>query len=331
MSAHDDNRTSASEATRITARALGGRRIRVLAHAGMGWRFLTQDERYLYWSDRDDGTLTRLPKDGGIPLVLATGQTGIRAVTLSGGWFYWITQEKVVRMPEEGSDIDVIAHDADDPHSIAVHDGAVFWTTSGDMLATGKVKMARPGDPRVVTIAEQQKQPSSIAVDAQQIYWANHGVKRPDYFQDGAVMCASRDGGSTPVLVAAEQRLASSIAVDEAWIYWLTAGGYDEAGEERGTLRKRRKDGGEIVELASWDWNDGGALALDATHVYWLAAIHPGLFRVRKEGGETVQLLDREPGVQGVLPHGLVVDDRCVYWTAWDSQRAGGAVFKMAK
>jgi hypothetical protein len=331
MSENKASSSNASETGRITARALGGRRIRVLAHGGMSWRFILQDERYLYWSDREDGTLTRLPKDGGIPLVLATGQAGIRGVALSGGWFYWTTQDKVVRMAEEGSEIEVIAHDEDAPHSIAVHDGTVFWTTVGDMLATGKVKMTRPGDPRVVTIAEQQKQPTSIAVDASRVYWANHGVKRPDYFQDGSVVCAPRDGANGPALIAAEQRLASSIAVDDAWIYWLTAGGYDEAGEERGTLRKRRKDGGEIVELASWDWLDGGALALDATHVYWLAAIHPGLFRVRKDGGETEQLLDREPGAQGVLPHGLVVDDRCVYWTAWDSQSAGGAVFKMAK
>lgn len=331
MSENKGSSSSASEAGRIAARGLGGRRIRVLAHGGQSFRVLAQDERHLYWSDDGDGTVTRLPKDGGVPFVLATGQTSIRDLTRSGGWLYWVTRDTVARMLEEGGDIEVIAHDAESPHAIAVHEGAVFWTTFGDAGATGKIKTRRPGDDRVVTLADLQKQPESIVADAQHVHWANQGVKRPDYFQDGSVVRASRDGTNSVVVLAAEQRLASSIAVDDAWIYWITAGGYDEEGKERGTLRKRRKDGGEIVELASWDWIDGGVLALDATHVYWLAPIHPGLFRVRKDGGETEQLLTREPGVQGVFPDSLVVDDRCVYWTARDSQRAGGAVFKMAK
>ncbi len=331
MSENKASSSSASEAGRIAARGLGGRRIRVLAHGGLGSRYLLQDERHLYWSDDGDGTVTRLPKDGGVPLVLATGQKGIRALTLSGGWFYWLTGDKVARMPEQGGDVEVIADEVEWPRALTVHEGTVFWTTFGDGLATGKVKMTRPGDDRVVTVAELQKQPGSIVVDALQIYWANHGVKWPSYFTDGSVVRAPRDSASAPVVLATEERLASSIAVEGDWIYWLTARGYDELEHERGALRKRHKDGGEIVELASWAWNEAGVLALDATHVYWLAPIHPALFRVRKDGGETEQLLIREPGEDGVFPDSLVVDERCVYWTARDSQRAGGAVFKMAK
>ena len=58
MSENKASSSSASEAGRITARGLGGRRIRVLAQGGQSFRVLAQDERLLYWSDDGDGTAT---------------------------------------------------------------------------------------------------------------------------------------------------------------------------------------------------------------------------------------------------------------------------------
>lgn len=63
----------------------------------------------------------------------------------------------------------------------------VVWTTFGDGLDTGEVKRTTLGSGRVMTIAQQQKQPAALVVDAQNIYWANHGIKRPDYFKDGSI------------------------------------------------------------------------------------------------------------------------------------------------
>ena len=181
----------------------------------------------------------------------------------------------------------------------------------------------------MLTLATRQKQPGSIAIDAQQVYWANHGLKRPTYFQDGSVVRMPRDGGKKRFTIAKAQTLASSLVVDDAWIYWTTAIDFDEP-HALGALRKRRKAGGKIVELASWHWYEDALLALDATHVYWLSSLRPAIFRARKEGGEPEQLMAGEQGA-AIFPDSLVVDDRCVYWTVRGSQRAGGAVFKMAK
>ncbi|MFS8064887.1 MAG: hypothetical protein ACMG6S_00820 [Byssovorax sp.] len=329
MAGYNGNGESNSEAGVIAARALGGRRIRVLAHGGQGSKYLAQDDRHLYWADSWDNTVTRLPKDGGIPLVLVTEQRNLRALTLADGWLHWTCQDKVARMPAEGGDVEVIADDPETPWDIIVHEGTVVWTTYGDHISGGCVKMKRAGEDRVITLAEQQKQPPSLAVDAQRVYWANHGVKRPTYFKDGSVACAPWSGGGRPDIIAKDQPLASSIAVDDAWIYWMTATTYDEP-HVPGALWKRRKEGGEIIQLASWDWIEAGTITLDATHVYWMSPIHALLFRVRKEGGEPEQLMAAVPG-NAVSPSSLFVDERCVYWAARDSQRAGGAVFKMAK
>ncbi len=330
MSENNKNSMSASEAGRIAATGFGGRRIRVLAYGGQGARCLVQDARYLYWSDRGDDTVTRLSKDGGVPFILATGQRWIRELTLADGWLYWATRDSVLRTPAAGGDIEIIAEGQEGAQSVAVRGAEVVWTTFGDGLDTGEVKRTTLGSGRVMTIAQQQKQPAALVVDAQNIYWANHGIKRPDYFKDGSIAFAPWAAGAAPVVVATDQRLASSTAVDDAWIYWMTGTSYDPP-HRRGALRKRRKDGGAVVELASWDWYESGALALDETHAYWLQAIHAGIFRVKKTGGDPEQIMAGNPDEDGVFPDSLLVDDRCVYWTARDSRKAGGAVFKTAK
>jgi hypothetical protein len=321
---------SNSETGQITARGLGGRRIRVLAHGGQGRKFLVQGERHLYWTDTGDQTLTRLPKDGGVPLVLVTGQAGIGAMTLAGGWFYWVNRSQVVRMPEQGGEVEVLADGLDSPKSIAVRGDVVVWTDYGDGLDGGAVRWLTLDDRRVVTLAERQKQPTSVSIDKEYVYWVNHGVKRPDYFKDGSVVRARLGGGSAPTVLAVEQRLASSLVMDDAAIYWVTVIDYGDS-SSHGVLWKQLKTGGPIVELASWKWNEAAYLALDETHVYWLAPMRLMLFRVRKDGAGEEQLMTEDIVGPAAMASSLVVDERCVYWTVHDSQRAGGALFKMAK
>ncbi|MEO7328046.1 MAG: hypothetical protein ABI193_05680 [Minicystis sp.] len=326
MTAQESN----SEAGIVTARGLGGRRVRVLAHGGMSGKFLVQDECHLYWTDSVDQTLTRLPKDGGVPLILVTGQGGIGAMTRAGGWLYWVNASQVVRMPEQGGDVEVLADGLLWPKSIAVRGDVVVWTDYGHGGDEGTVQRLTLGDRRVVRLAEGQKMPTSVSIDQQHVYWVNHGVKRPDYFKDGSVVRVPLEGDRAPTVLATDQRLASSLVMDDAAIYWVTALDYD-SNASRGALWKWSKAGGAVVELASWRWNEATHLALDETHVYWLAPIRLALFRVRKDGGEEEQMMTEDNVGRAALSSSFVVDERCVYWTVHDSGRAGGAVFKMAK
>jgi hypothetical protein len=318
---------STSEAGAIAFRAHGGRRIRVLAHGGWSERHLVQSEPHLYWTDRDDGTITRLPKDGGIPLILATEQKRPGPLALAGGFLWWANQDTIVRMPAAGGDVEILAEGQEWPRSIAVHGDTVAWTTFGDGLATGTVCVKAPGEPHV-TIATKQKQPSDIVIDAEQIWWANHGVKRPTYFRDGSVVRKPRDGGKKRFVIAKDQAQACSIIVDDEHVHWMTAASYD-APYLNGRLWKRRKAGGKATAIACWDWRDSAAIVFDATHAYILAHLPPRLYRVPREGGELEQLMSSEN--TSIYADALVVDDRCVYWTVRNSQEAGGAVFKMGK
>jgi hypothetical protein len=351
MASHDDSddggaarAAPASELGEVGFRACGGRVPRVLAHGGNGEKHLTHDERYLYWTDGDDGTVTRLPKDGGIPLVLATDLPRPGPITLSDGWLYWINSRyetvdhqhvprgSVVRMPKGGGDVEVIAREHDSPEAIAVHGDTVAWTTFGDGLATGTVKMRTIPDGRVITLATRQKQPRSIALDAECVYWANYGNKRPHYFTDGSVMRMPRDGGRKRFVIAKNESMPHGMVMDEGHIYWTTSTEFYDR-DRWGAVEKRRKGGKSvIVPLVLWPRPEG-RLALDATHVYWFSHFGGGLFRVPKEvvdDREPEQLMTHLGGVR-LWVETFVVDDRCVYWATRDSRSAGGAIFKMAK
>jgi hypothetical protein len=321
----------ASERGEIAFRGHGGRRPRVLAHGGNGEKHLIQDPRYLYWTDAEDGTVTRISKGGGVPVVLASGLEHPGAITLADGYLYWVNQRlssgTVVRMPASGGEVELLAENQDGPVSIAASGNTVVWTNFADGLATGTLMRKQIGG-RLTTLASKQKQPGSVAIDAEQIYWTSFGIKRPAYFRDGAMMRIPREGGPKRFVVAREQSMARSVVLDDEWIYWCTA---DELEHDPalGGIKRRRKAGGATQDIVSWS-QDTGCIALDRTRVYWLQQFGGALFRVRKEGGEPEQIMAGN-GDRMLWVEDLVVDDRCVYWTARQSAKAGGAVFTMGK
>lgn len=322
-----------SEHGEIAFHGYGGRRPRVLAHGGNGAKHLAQDDRFLYWTNEEEGTVTRLPKGGGVPLELATGQERPRSLVLSGDHLYWVSRlhagrGAVLRMPAEGGDVEQLACGQELPEALAVHGDTVVWTNFGDGLATGTVMRKQIGGGPATVVASKQKQPCSIAIDAEQIYWTNLGNKRPTYFRDGSVVRAPRAGGTKRFVIAKDRSMPTSITIDDGWIYWNLAAAFGDDPRIGGIVR-RRKSGGATIPIVLWRF-DSGVIALDATHAYWMQDFGGALFRVAKQGGDPEQIMAGN-GERMLRAEGLLVDDRCVYWTARFSKEAGGAVFSMGK
>lgn len=321
-----------SESGEVPFEGCGGRRVVALAHGASATHSLTQDARYVYTAEEHEGTVTRVFKDGGLPIILATGQRRPRALTHADGWLYWATGAPgggVVRMPAEGGDIELVVRSDDHVTAVAVRGDVVAWTTFGDGLATGTVGVTTLGGPSV-TLATKQKQPAAIVLDDAQVYWACHGLKRPSYFGDGSVVRRPREGTKRYV-IAKNHRLAGGLVADDAHLYWATGADPADPRDASGGVWRRRKDGGAVTRLTSSGSLDAGDLAVDATHVYWLRSIRPKLCRVAKAGGE-VEVLARAGDAFAGFAHGLAVDERSVYWAAYN-HRAGFAplLFKVAK
>jgi len=310
----------------------------VLAHGGIGWKRLVQDAGCLYWADAREGTITRLPKDGGIPLELASGQQTPAGLAIADGFLYWTNElaGTVVRMAAGGGEIETIAEGQERPGPIAAAGVDVVWGNQGDNVRGALMKGGTDGR-APVKIASDQKYPMGIALDEQTIYWTNHGTKKPDYFQNGSVMKMPRalpPAGEKRKrqVVARPQTAAQGIAVDEGWVYWTSFGGLTQSFCDAAVMRRRKRGGAPEVLVS--DTRSAMSIAVDATHVYWVESFRSAIRRAPKGGGEAETIADTDTDAveaSRILPHGLAVDERFVYWTVHDSRRAGGAVWKMAK
>ena len=322
-----------SESGEAAFQGQGGQRPRVLAHAGDSWKHMVHDATHLYWTDAADGTVTKLAKGGGVPLVIAADQRQPAGLAIEDGVLYWVNQRggTVVRMAASGGEIATLASNQNQPTCIAVAGNDVVWGNLCDITSGTLMKGSTTGG-EVATLALDQKYPHAVAIDEAHIYWTTLGTKHPDYFANGAVMRMPRgtpgEGEEeTGLAVASPQWQPEEMALDNEWIYWTTNGSIHENWGD-GTVMKRRKSGGEPIPLVQRT-RSAGSLALDATHVYWAETLQSAIHRVPKHGGDPVQLVSSKESL--VFPRSLVVDDTCVYWTVYDSKKAGGAIWRIGK
>ena len=149
------------------------------------------------------------------------------------------------------------------PSAIAVGGGFVYWVD----YTNGNVGRAAIDGSRNTTLASGQPRPSSIAVDATNVYWTNSGVDAATncgalprcFSSNGGVFKMPLDGG-TPVALASSLCGADSIAVDATNVYVGVSG-------NGSVLQIPIAGGGPLIHTVA---EIGvGAVAVDAHDVYW--------------------------------------------------------------
>jgi hypothetical protein len=336
----DEKKPSRAELGERAFVGLGGRTTKVLAHGGHTWsRHLTLDDRYVYWTDGQTGEVSRIPKTGGIPMVLATVDAP-KFITHVEGYLYWAQKDpkpadarpwervetgRVVRMPVDGGEIEVVAARLEGPHEVAVSGRDVAISCNGRYdhnrkeEVVGLIVRATLGEAKHRVVAREQRWPKSLAFVGDDLYWLNYGWKWPDYFADGALMRMKRNGDAQPEAVCERQYMANSLLVDDGCLYWSTR-----------SLERLPRDGGprESIRLPGAD--EGALLAHDATHVYWLSHGWGSMVRVSKSDG-SVEPMMRFDERKIVIAESIAVDEHRVYWTVHDGPGTGGAVWSIAK
>jgi hypothetical protein len=140
---------------------------------------------------------------------------------------------------------------------------------------------------------------------------------------DSGAVTSLDDGAEMP------QSDYGGVAVDDKFIYW-NAGG---------KILRVSKDGGSPEAVASENVGVGVDLAVDGERLYWAnhsyyspnSPTPPApIYTVSKRGGKPEIFADRQ-----MVPHGLVTDERFVYWltptAVWKQAKSGGqaqAVFQ---
>ncbi len=342
----NDRKPSRAELGESVFVGRGGRTPRMLALGEYAERGLAIDEQYLYWSDDRAGEVTRLPKDGGIPMVLAQ-RTFPRNLTLADGHLYWSEREpgasrrgdggppeQIVRMPADGGPVEVIARDIDSVNAVVVRGREVVVLCDGVFdydrreEPRGMVLFMTLGEARPQVIASKQRRPESAVFVGDELYWLNGGWKWPTYFADGALLHTKLGGPKKRWVVHKDLPMAGSLLADDTHLYWTTTPTYHQPALV-GAVHRRPRGGGATEELFYIEERDGALLAQDATDLYCLIRESGTLVRVPKDGGDFEVLMTAV--ARGTLVQDLTVDDRRVYWVVSNGDDAGGAVWSIAK
>lgn len=324
-------------------RGIGGRAPKVLLHGGASNRSLALGDKHLFWSDEETGEVFRIPKTGGVPVVLAELERP-SAVTLAGDYLYCAAHEPgvshergngiVVRFPVAGGEPEVLAKGLFGPTEIAVEGERVAVTCFGPFdidqreRPCGQVALLTLSDRRVRIVATKQRMPTGIAFVDDQLYWVNMGWKQPSYFQDGAVLRHALDAESTKrTVVKKSLSMPRSLLVDDENVYWATSTSYEHSGP--GILYKRPRAGGPAVALSRAYEIEGWLLAQDKRFVYQMSHSEGALYRVPKTGGNAEPLMVCDANL--ALAGGLAVDDERIYWVVQDARDLGGALWSITK
>ena len=187
------------------------------AASGGGFYDMAVDEANVYWATY--ASVGRVPRDGGAPEVVVSGQEGVRGLTLDATNVYWANQGPgaVMRLPKAGGTPETLAAGQSVPNGVAVASANIYWTNNSN---PGSVVMVAASGGVPTTLAAGRVYPDQIAVDATHAYWTE-GLA--DQGKASLVMKIAIDGGA-PVTVASGQANPDFIAVDDSSLYWSNDG-----------------------------------------------------------------------------------------------------------
>lgn len=260
----------------------------------------------------------QVPKVGGPPAVLASGQNSPGHVTVQGTWIYWTSNDnggEIWRVPLGGGTsillaaagtVDVIA-----PGGLRVDKTNVYFTNQDGSV----VEMSLSGGNTVTINSGMYGTQGDIAVDATNVYWL--------YTSQRTVMQEPIAGGP-PIVLANGQNGLGHIALDATSVYWTAT--------NDGTVMKEPIGGGPRVLLAQLQSAPTG-IAVDATSVYWTNYTGAGscalgsVMKVPVGGGTPTAIATDQ-----LYPDGIAVDGASVYWTTGvsrDLSTYNGSVMKL--
>jgi len=195
------------------------------------------DEQNAYWVSSSDGTLNAVPISGGAVVVLATGlDHSVATLAVRGQSLYWtsmgfsrlpgIGTGSVNTAPTAGGAIIPLRAQLGNPIGIAVNARNVFWAMLGDGSENyGELLAQALVDKSGQTLASRQAGPTALAVDDQNLYWADRGTAGlPSGSGTGTINKVALVGGTIHTL-ASNQDGPVAIAVDGKSVYWMNGTG----------------------------------------------------------------------------------------------------------
>lgn len=204
-----------------------------------------------------------------------------------------------------------LASGQDDPYSLYLHAGLLYWTNLGTSAPNSSTLMSIPvGGGTPTPVAMGQDNPRGIVVNDSSVYWTN-------LVNPGAVMKCNTPGCTSPFTFAAAQNGPGRIAIDSTSVYWTDA-------YSTGTILTCALSGcgAAPTTLASGQDVPLG-IAVDATNVYW-TNLDSGTVMKCAIGGCNNAPTTIASGQDS--PYAIAVDSMNVYWTTQGAPYTGSVM-----
>lgn len=204
----------------VAVAPLGGGTPTVLASSLGFTAGIASDANNVYWVDQDQGTISSIPLGGGLPTVLASGLKTPGGLALQRGTLYLTDAAgDLLSMPASGGSVTTLltgpglppnTEVADYSPPIAIDDNNVYFSVCPFEAATSptlyRVPLGNGGPPTALASSCA----SGIAVDAENVYWANKDT----------IDSVPIAGGATRVVATSSQQISAGPAVDDEDVYW---------------------------------------------------------------------------------------------------------------
>ncbi|WP_437948238.1 lipoprotein receptor [Sorangium sp. So ce296] len=289
--------------------------------------FIYRDEVYWTAGESANGSVQKVPVNGGPVTLLADGQNTPYGIAVNEHGVFWanLNAKNIMWVDREGAEDPKEIFDSNFATlGVAADDREVFWSQRsagigmpGRGSLIGQITMP-DGWPDDRFHEDERASPHLIALDEEFVYWVDRSAR-------GTVNRTRRSNGQTDRL-ADNQSFPYAIAVDDAFVYWTNSPRGGNAGEAEAAVMRARKDrAGEPQAL--WRPADDDmahpspdCIAVDDAEdgfVYWTDQGTPRVLRKRKDGSGRQQVLH-----EGGSPRGIALHGGFVFWV--EEQGSGG-------
>ena len=256
----------------------------------------------IFWTNESTGNVSRVPIQGGNPVVIGFSQPFAYGLTVDTNTLYWSrrgtgSDGAIARVAlGGGAPVDLVTGLAN-PEDMANDDTHIYWGG----FSTGIRRRAKTGGP-IEVIAELSARPSRIALHDNFIFFTQ--------YQSGALMRVGKD--NTGILELYNDAGGSlGVAADASGAYWVNF--------LSGEVRAHTVGDTDLLLATAVSPRD---IVVDQTFAYYTASGDNAVMRVLKDGSAPAEVF---AGGQNA-PRGITQDAVAVYWVNID-----GTVWKRAK